>query len=89
MRPSADAVAAAAFPVPVEASQITERDVSTPGLAERREEVGVAESGAIASGDPGLQSPPLDSFGFAVFLWGVNSAAGCATDMPGALVPVP
>ena len=35
-------------------------------------------------GDPRLQLPPLDSFGSAVFLAGMNSAGGCATDMPGA-----
>lgn len=73
----------------MEAPQISERDVSTPYLAERREEVGVAELGEISSGDLGLELPPLDSLGFAVSPVEMDSAGGCAVDMPGAPVTVP
>ena len=57
-----------------------------PGLAERREEVGVAESGEIASGHLGLESPSLDWLDFAVCLVGMDSTGGCAIEVPGALV---
>lgn len=59
--------------VPVQVSQITETDVSTPGLAERREEVGAAELREIASGDLGLEISPRDSSSFAVFLVGTDA----------------
>lgn len=51
--------------------------------------MGVAELGEISSGDLGLELPPLDSLGFAVSLVEMDSAGGCAMDMPGALVTVP
>lgn len=48
--------------------------------------MGVAESGEIASGHLGLEPPPLDWLGFAVFLVGMDSTGGCAIEVPGALV---
>lgn len=58
MRPHVDTVTAAAFPL----SQWRHRKspggkCPPPGLAEQREKVGIAESGEIASGHRGLESP--------------------------------
>ena len=52
-------VTAAAFPPSQQRHRKSpEGTFPPPGLAERREEVGVAESGEIASGHLGLESPP-------------------------------
>lgn len=87
MHPCVGTVTAAAFPLSQwRHHKSPEGTYPLPGLAERREEVGVAVSGEIASGHLRLESSLLDLLDFAVFLVGMDSTRGCAVDAPGALV---